>query len=201
MLIKLLYPILNTENINCDSNVTMSADEYSEAIIDNFNQNNHAIDDMLRYGNKNNMIYFTNTQNESYNINDDIKFGECEAYMTILNNETFSLETLLKYVENGKMSIFIVNINPDSVEYDIYTDIKLWINDSVKIHNDNRLSKKEQIDALPIRGLKVKIDDTMFNLETCKIIQSNCSAKSPFNFVILTEKTTLTDNNLKLNIL
>ena len=118
MLIKLLYPILNTENINCDSNVTMSADEYSEAIIDNFNQNKHAIDDMLRYGNKNNMIYFTNTQNENYNINDDIKFGECEAYMTILNNETFSFSLiprpLSEHVNSPlEISYVIFTLSPD----------------------------------------------------------------------------------------
>ena len=66
MLIKLLFPTLNTENINCDSSVNMSVDEYSEAIIDNFNQNKHAIDDMLRYGNKNNKKenYLTNYGNE-----------------------------------------------------------------------------------------------------------------------------------------
>ena len=195
MLIKLLFPTLNTENIKCDSDVNMSDDEYSKAIVDSFNQNKRAIDDMLRYGNKNNMIYFNNVQNNHYIINDEIKFSECEAYMTTLNNETFSLETLLKYVDNGKMSIFTLNINPDSVEYDTYTDLKMWINDSVKIHDNNRLTKKEQIDALPIKGLKINVDNTMFNLETCKIIKNNSSYKSPFNFVILTEKITLTDNN------
>ena len=195
MLIKLLFPTLNTENINCDSSVNMSVDEYSEAIIDNFNQNKHAIDDMLRYGNKNNMIYFNNIQNNRQDIVDDVKFGECEAQILSLNNENLTLETLINYSKNGKMTLLSLNVNPDSVEYDIYTDMKMWVNDSVKIHNDNRLTKREQINALPIKVLKIIVNDITFILETCKIIQSNCTAKTPFNFVILTEKVSLLDNN------
>ena len=195
MLIKLLFPTLNTENINCDSSVNMSVDEYSEAIIDNFNQNKHAIDDMLRYGNKNNMIYFDNNQKYKSEIFDSIKFGECEAQITKLNNGPLSLETLNEYVESNRMVILSLNVNPDTVDYDVYTDMKMWINDSTKIHNDKRLTKNEQINALPIKGLKIKIDELIFNLETCKIVQNNCTPKAPFNFIILVEKITKNENN------
>ena len=73
--------------------------------------------------------------------------------------------------------------------------MKMWVNDSVKIHNDNRLTKREQIDALPIKVLKIIANGITFMLETCKIIQSNCTSKTPFNFVILTEKVSILDNN------
>ena len=60
------------------------------------------------------------------------------------------------------MSLLSLNVNPDSVEYDIYADMKMWINDSVKIHNDKRLTKREQIDALPIKVLKIIVNDITF---------------------------------------
>ena len=190
MLIKLLFPTLSTENINCDSDINMSVDEYSNAIIDNFNQNKDAIDDMFKYGNKNNMIYFNNNQDYKSEIFDSIKFGECEVQITKLNNGPLSLETLNEYAESNRMVILSLNVNPDTVDYDIYTDMKMWINDSTKIHNDNRLTKNEQINALPIKGLKIDVNGIIFNLETCKIIQNNYTPKTPFNFIVLVEKIT-----------
>ena len=158
MITKLLYPIVDTDNINFDE--------------------------------KNS----DNKKNANDNINDFIKYEECEVYINDANDNDVSEEMFYNLATNNKMNILQLNINPTNIDYDLYSELKMWIGDSNNIQNNNNLTNKEKIVNLPGKNLKIIINNDWFNLENCKIIKNKVDKNFPFRIFILIEKLFLVDN-------
>ena len=88
---------------------------------------------------------------------------------------------------NNKMNILQLNINPTNIDYDLYSELKMWIGDSNNIQNNNNLTNKEKIVNLPGKNLKIIINNDWFNLENCKIIKNKVDKNFPFRIFILIE--------------
>ena len=122
----------------------------------------------------------------------DIKFitHEVKALVQTTNGENVTDGTILNLVDSGKMGIMLLDINPSEVEYDPYTELKLWKTDSSNILIDKELPDKVKITSLPKRDIYIMVGKKTLRIHNTKIIEIYTDKKRPFKFAIMFEKIT-----------
>lgn len=198
MITKIYFQITDLESMNFDSDVNMTREQYDLMSYENFQQNEYMMKDFERYGFnvKNNTYYNSYTQNdkrENHTNNEFLKYSECEALIKKMGaNKVYTDATTTDFMElneNGRMSVMNVNVNPNSIEYEAESEVRLWMGESARINSDRMMDNKSKFSALPKRDIKVMCDDdTHFIMKNCKIIEDNSNKSFPINLIVVIEK-------------
>ena len=193
MLTKLIIPVIDTESLDFDFRGNLTRDEYGEMVMDKFlktnNQMNKFVDNIRRgVSNIPQNLQYSSTVHRDF---PDIVYNFFETDVYIENGKKQNIDETFfeRYINSGEMFILILNINPN-MEPDAESELRFWLDDSKKIHNDTMIDTKTKLKALPQRGLKILIGKEEYVLEGCKILQDYPNEKYPFKFAIIVEKIT-----------
>lgn len=192
MITKIYFPVANTALLTSNTNINMTTDEYERAFVDNVVKNKNMMDDFTTHGFniKNNRYYGVNYNNEVRDANDYIEYYEAEAMVNLHTGgdiDSYYLDTL---VESERMLILSLNVNPNGLDYDIESEFNMWIGESDRINNDTNLSNQTKLSSLEGKNIKIEVEDSLYFLENCKIIQNNSDRNNPLNVIVIIEKIT-----------
>lgn len=192
MLTKIYFPFTNTDMLSYESDINLTTDAYDSMIADNFNRNKSMMNDFTNYGFsvKNNNYYGVDYTQEKREINDCLDFSETEALVTNVNGSDVDTNFFNDALNDGRMKLLSINVNPNSIDFDVASEIKLWIGESDNINYDKTLDNKTKLSSLQGRDLLIDVEERKLKLSNCKIIQNNSSKKSPINLIIIVEKIT-----------
>lgn len=192
MLIKLFYSILDASNTLFDNNIDITASEYEVMLFNKINENNAILNGFTPNNISDSDLYYNSHLNgQKNNVNDNYIQYPCEAFMTHINDREICFDDIKQLSLDNKMSMFRLNINPNDLDYDVYSDLKQWIGESNNIKNNININEKDKIAILPSRNLNIEIEGNKFTLNNVKIIKDYSDNNFPFNFVVLIEKITL----------
>lgn len=191
MITKIYFPVANTASLTSATDIQMTTDEYEDAIIDNAYRNKAMMDDFTRHGFsvRNNNYYGVNyVDNSKRDINDYIEYYGIEALVTMHTGADININYFEALVESEKMTILSLNINPNDMEYDVESEINMWIGDSERVNSDNTIDNQKKILSLEGKNIKIDVDDNKYFLKNCKIIKNNSDRNNPLNIFIIVEK-------------
>lgn len=194
MIVKLIIPVVDTDHINCDTDINMTREEYGDMAYNTYKRNDKAIDAYtrgIRPRSEYNNPYITETEyNRGYRKYDDLVFQdvECEAQIMDVKKQEISDEWLKEYVYNGKMLLLIVNINPSDIDPNVESELRFWMDDSGRLLNDTTLDDTTKLKYLPTRSFKIVTDEGEYKIENCKLVENRSDDNFPYCFVIIIEK-------------
>ena len=187
MIVKLVIPVVDTDNINCDTDVNLTREEYGDMVYDQYKRNDKAIDAYTRGYRSPVSLYETETQRTHY---DDLTFEdvECEAQIMDVKKQEINDEWLKEHAYNGKMFLLIVNVNPSDIDPNVESELRYWMDDSGRLLNDTSLDDTTKLKYLPTRSLKIHTDEGEYTIDNCKIVENRSNDEFPYCFVIIIEK-------------
>ena len=130
-----------------------------------------------------------------YNVEDanhpDIEYDdeEIEVFVTDSKRTDIGEDFFEKHLKVGDMFILILNINPNTLSGDAESEVRFWMDDSMKVINDRRLPDDVKLKSLPGREYGLIVGDKTVFLSNCKMVQNYSKKNSPFNFAIIVEKS------------
>lgn len=187
MIVKLVIPVVDTEHINCETNLKISNEEYGDMVYNQYKQNDRAIEAYTRGYRPLVGPYDVDSNRLQYN---DLTFEniECEAQIMDVKKQEINDDWLRTYVSNGKMSLLIVNINPSDIEPNLESEIRFWMDDSIRLLTDDELDDTTKLKYLPTRSFKIRTDEGEYTIDNCKIVENRSDENFPYCFVIIIEK-------------
>ena len=192
MITKIYFPVADTASLTSNADVNMTTDEYERAFVDNVNRNRDMMDDFTAHGFKvrNNKYYGVEYNNDVRDANDYIEYYEAEALVKRHTGNDVDVYFFEDLNESERMSILSINVNPNSLDYDVESEINMWIGESDRINNDTNLTNQAKISALEGKNIKILIGKEFFMLSNCKILQNNSDRNNPLSVIIIIEKIT-----------
>jgi hypothetical protein len=197
MITKIYFPIINTDSLKYESDINLTVEEYEHMVNDHYARNRGRMNDFYQNGfsvRDNN--YFgvdKNTNRVDYNnISDCVEYSEAEACVNDYNKSELNVDFIENLINNERMCILEMNINPNSLDFDVASEIKLWIGDSNNINQSTSLDNNQKLTTL--QGRDINMDVHGYNrvkLNNCKILQDNSTQRAPMNVIIIVEKITL----------
>lgn len=193
MLTKIVIPVLDTEKGKYEFEGKLTREAYGEMVMNKFLSTNTQMNrfvDNIAHGISN------VAQNRFYNVDrtdypeELYEFYETEAFIQDSKKNDIESEYFTPYIESEKMFILLININPNTLEGDAESELRFWIDDSRRVHDDKTLDDKTKLKALPKRWLKIYINEKQYILEGCKILQDFSNKKWPFYIGVIVEKIT-----------
>ena len=116
-------------------------------------------------------------------------FEEIEATVNDYNGKIVDENYFQNFADNGKMTMLVISVNPNSENYNVLSEIRYWVGDSNLITNDEKLDNKYKMSVLPSRILKIKTcEDKMYKLNNCKILQEISDKFEPIKIITIVEK-------------
>ena len=91
-------------------------------------------------------------------------------------------------LNDGKMFILRMNINPTVIDIDGESELRFWLDDSKKLLEDRTLDNNTKLKHLPKRDIGIDVEKNKYMLRGCKIIERRCSDKFPYYFAVIVEK-------------
>ena len=74
----------------------------------------------------------------------------------------------------------IVNLNPTTIDPDAESEIRYWLEDSLRVWRDEALDQRTKILSSPERDLKIVLSDGVkHTLSKCKIFEEYSDEKYP----------------------
>lgn len=193
MITKLIIPVIDTESGKFSYNGNLTKEEYDNMVMDKFlstnNKMNKFVDNMMNgISNVRSNGYYTANHQKDF---PDIKYNFFETDVFVQDSKKNDIDASFfqNYIENEKMFILILNINPN-MEPDAESELRFWMDDSLKVTNDTTLDTQTRLKVLPKRGFKILINNVEYVLEGCKILQNYSNKKYPFYFAVIVEKIT-----------
>ena len=189
MITKILFPVTDSSNLNFEHEA-ISDEEYSNMFIDNFQKNKHTMDNFEKYGfsyKERNM-----SQREEKIVKDSQFYSEIEVFIAHHNNEFEITDSFFtNHVEDEKMFLLKLNVNPNSLDFDTEDELRLWIGMSENILTNEVIDEKTKISSLPHRDIKIILTNGEVKmLNKCKLIKNCSDKKYPYNIIIIIEKIT-----------
>ena len=191
MITKIYFPVANTASLSSATDIVMTTDDYENAIIDNVYRNKTMMDDFTKHGfsvRNNNYYGVDYKDNNKRDVNDYIEYYELEALVTMHTGVDIDINHFDTLVETKKMSILSLNINPNDMDYDVESEINMWMGDSDRVNSDNTIDNQKKILSLEGKNIKIDVNDKKYFLENCKIIKNNSDRNNPLNIFIIVEK-------------
>lgn len=194
MLTTLIIPVIDTENGKYEyKGEKLSREVYESMVMDNFLATDRQVSrfvDNMAHGISNVRPSYGEYNSRTERDYPDIvyKFYEAEAFVQDTKKNDIEQDFFDKHASAGDMFILLLNINPNSLEGDAESEIRFWLDDSLRIHRDYTLDDETKLKALPKRGLKIKVGEKTGILEECKILQDYSDKKYPFKFAIIVKK-------------
>jgi hypothetical protein len=190
MLTKIYFPIVNTSNVDFETDYNLSVEEYNQMFVQHFQENEASMQNFVnnRFDNRNNYSAYSN-RDIVRDVNDFITYSEeIETFITLQNNNNPTDEDFKNIIESGKMSILTLNINPSYLDYDLGCEIKSWIGESDRINGDRLLDNKTKLAYLPSRNIKVDLSNNeQVILNNCKVLKNESDKNFPFKVIIIVE--------------
>ena len=184
-------PTINIKN-DFDAKKHIDGASYINMLNANYNESSNDIDAYMNNGYKANRNY---SYYQKVNYNNDknyYSYNKVESNISDINDNNIDKNEILLYYNKQDMFVLILNINPDTLDEDSESEIKFWIRDSMKINNDQTMDDDLKIISLPNRNLKIEIDNKIFVLNKCRILDNYSDIKiGKIKFAILVEKITL----------
>jgi len=188
-------PVLDTVSKNFDYDGELSVSDYNEMVFDNFNRTNEKIDAYVNsYGmNESEKTTETRTGGE-YDIDntdgEGYQLRPCEAYVTDMDGKSANVGFFETHVEKGDMSILIVDINPEKIDWDTCSELKFWISESDRILLDKEIDDDAKIKMLPKTHFLIDVKEKRLKLNGCKLIEKYNEKNHPYKFGLLINKIT-----------
>lgn len=178
MITNLIIPVINTENIDFKADREYSTEELTRMDEQFFIDRQFAVDEYSR----------NNYTKKS--INDQVINYKSECLFLNSRKEEIEEQHFIDLVENGKMSLLLLNINPNSLENNAEEELRFWSDDSMRILNDELLDDRTRIKVLPTKTFGIEINNETYNLINCKLIENRSDKSFPFYYIIMIEKIT-----------
>lgn len=181
MLSNLIITVIDTENSKFETNVRMTNEEFEylreQAMIEKNNINKGLINAPLK--------------NE--HINDTTKYVDykCECLFLDAKKQEINEEYFEKLLENQKMFLLLLNINPNDIHNNAEEELRFWSDDSNKILLDKTLDDRTKLKVLPIKTFGIELKGVDYKLINCKLIENRSDKKFPFYYIIMVEKIIL----------
>lgn len=197
MITKIYFPIVNTDSLTYESDIKLTNEAYDAMVSDNYQRSRGIMNDFYQNGfsARNNNYYGMNTygQRRDYsNVSDYVEYMDAEALLTEYGKGDLTKDTIVNFIDNQKMCILEININPDSIDYDVETEVKTWIGDSNNINRNTSIDNKQKMNILSGKDIEVDVPEVgRINLMNCKILQDNSTRNSPMNVIVIVEKIIL----------
>jgi hypothetical protein len=125
-----------------------------------------------------------------HDVKQNVKMCECECYVTDSDNNDITTDFFDGIVDSGKMSIIKININPNTVDDDCESELKLWIAESNKLLDDTTIDNRTKIKHLPKKDVYFVFENKKYKLNNSKIFAVYKINNAPFYFAALVEKIT-----------
>lgn len=155
--------------------------EYVKMENDEYYGHKKQVDKMVITSLGNNMSVNTyekrkvNVKKQSY------QFHTCMGNMRSGNGSELTMAELDRHWVNKEQFALIVYLNQSEIEKkpDLEIDLKMWIQDSQKIFNIDKLSAEEKIFHLPKKDFKIDFDDGQSHavLKNCKFAKLMSTTK------------------------
>jgi hypothetical protein len=187
MITTFVIPIIDTSSGNYDFNGTLSTEDYTSMIVDNFNKNYDSINNLMNYGVHDEYVE-TFKDKKIDNVEEKYIFSKTEAQISDMNYQEINVSYLHNITKLSKKDILRININPSSMEPEAMEEINYWIGDSKKVLDNINLDKRTMILSLPVRDFLIDDGETVFRLCDCKIMEITTKQNAPFSFALLVDK-------------
>ena len=191
---KLIIPVIDTERGKFEYNGReLTAEEYGNMEYEHFRRTDRQVGqfvDNMRRGISNVNPYGSRMRDVSDVQHPDIYYNDEEIEVLVLdaNRKDISEDELIAKTQGGKMFILILSINPNTLSGDAESEVRLWMDDSNKVINDNSLPDHVKIKSLPGREYGIVAGNRVVRVTNCKMVEDYSSPKQPYHFAIIVEK-------------
>lgn len=191
---KLIIPVIDTERGKFEYNGReLTAEEYGNMEYEHFRRTDRQVGqfvDNMRRGISNVNPYGSRMRDVSDVQHPDIYYNDEEIEVLVLdaNRKDISEDELIAKTQGGKMFILILSINPNTLSGDAESEVRLWMDDSNKVINDNSLPDQVKIKSLPGREYGIVAGNRVVRVTNCKMVEDYSSPKQPYHFAIIVEK-------------
>ena len=194
MLTNLIIPVQDTESAKFEYEGTLSREAYESMVLDRFHRTDKQINDFMHRDRNNKFAYDLpdETDEQYYDVDDSDNEVEVQALLLDSNKNNFDEDYLYDMADSESMFVLIVNINPEELDDGAESELKYWLDDSMRVWEDDELDKKTKLKVSPPRDLKIELSDgNKYTLENCKIFEDYSDDRYPLYFAMVVEKITL----------
>jgi hypothetical protein len=194
MLTNLIIPVQDTESAKFEYEGTLSREAYESMVLDRFHRTDKQINDFMHRDRSNNFAYDLpdETDEQYYDVDDSDNEVEVQALLLDSNKNNFDEDYLYDMADSESMFVLIVNVNPEELDDGAESELKYWLDDSMRVWEDDELDKKTKLKVSPPRDLKIELSDgNKYTLENCKIFEDYSDDRYPLYFAMVVEKITL----------
>ena len=156
----------------CYEGEELTANKYVKMEEDEYYTHKDGVDHMVVSSLGNNMAY-NNYKKRTINVkNQTYAFHRCEGNIRNINGSEITVTQLDRLWANKEQFGLYIYLNEEQFQNkpDLETDLKMWIQDSQKIMNINKLSDEEKVFHLPKKDFKIDFDNGKSHavLKNCK---------------------------------
>ena len=194
MLTNLIIPVQDTESAKFEYEGTLSREAYESMVLDRFHRTDRQIDEFMHRDRSNKFAYDLpdETDEQYYDADDSDNEVEVQALLLDSNKNNFDEDYLYDMADSENMFVLIVNVNPEELDDGAESELKYWLDDSMRVWEDDELDKKTKLKVSPPRDLKIELSDgNKYTLENCKIFEDYSDDRYPLYFAMVVEKITL----------
>ena len=194
MLTNLIIPVQDTESAKFEYEGTLSREAYESMVLDRFHRTDRQIDEFMHRDRSNKFAYDLpdDTDEQYYDVDDSDNEVEVQALLLDSDKNNFDEDYLYDMADSESMFVLIVNVNPEELDDGAESELKYWLDDSMRVWEDDELDKKTKLKVSPPRDLKIELSDgNKYTLENCKIFEDYSDDRYPLYFAMVVEKITL----------
>lgn len=183
-------PVIDTYSMsfdkNCEKVSKMSMEEYYDLVYEEIKRTNKPLNEFLHRKN-----FFNGDFNslKSYKgSGHDVKYKwimeSATGYLLTPKKNPVTESYINGCVKDGRMTIFFILFDKESLEYDGESELKFWKKDSKNILDDYLLDKDTKLMSLPKRDLYVRVGNINVRLKECKIAEFVYGKKYGFGIIV-----------------
>lgn len=187
----IFFPYIST-NINFDCE-NINPLEYKSMLEQRLKEGALAFNEFQNRQNGLKYNYNNDTQPQ-YKVDDTVKYFKIESDIEQMNGNDVTIDYLISCFQNPESPfVLICNFNKEDIEdnLDLNEELIIWEKESDRINNNSLFDEITKIKSLPIRDLKININQkSNANLIGCKIIDMD----NPYRVALLINKIIFVTN-------
>ena len=193
MITNLIIPVQDTESAKFEYEGNLTREAYESMVLDRFHRTDRQIDEFMHRDRSNKFAYDLRDNNSEYYDGEDTDSEvEVQALLLDSSKKNFDEDFLFDMADRENMFVLIVNVNPEELDDGAESELKYWLDDSMRVWGDDDLDKKTKLEVSPPRNLKIVLSDgNKYTLQNCKIFEDYSDDRYPIYFAMIVEKITL----------
>ena len=193
MITNLIIPVQDTESAKFEYEGNLTREAYESMVLDRFHRTDRQIDEFMHRDRSNKFAYdLRDDNNDYYDGEDTDNEVEVQALLLDSSKKNFDEDFLFDMADRENMFVLIVNVNPEELDDGAESELKYWLDDSMRVWGDDDLDKKTKLEVSPPRNLKIVLSDgNKYTLQNCKIFEDYSDDRYPIYFAMIVEKITL----------